>query len=332
MPVRVFAVALLKCGEVFFGERAVLLCDARYVGSIVINPNVLGRVALSEEDDVRLCSGAIGRERAVGEPQYCVQVAFFGDDFEDLARLVGEQAVVRHDDRRPTSWLERGEHVLKEVELLVARGDGEVVPRGSLIRPASAEGRIGEYAVEAVARRWVVDGVAQPNMWLKVVQVEIHQGQATRSSDQVLAEIGIRLHSLGGRSVEVCSAFADAEQPLIRRNKEFARAAGRVANLVVFARAWVGLHAADDGLNEQTRRKILPRPFLALTGRLFEQALKGVGFDVDFERCPLRLVDSGQQLLETGRLVETRLSTGEDIAEQPFLLAECPQHVGIVIG
>ena len=86
------------------------------------------------------------------------------EDFEDLARLVGEQAVVGQDDRGPAAGLEHGEDVLDEVELLVAGLDREILAVGGLVGPLGAERRVGEDAIEALGRRGLVDRVAQRDL------------------------------------------------------------------------------------------------------------------------------------------------------------------------
>ena len=93
----------------------------------------------------------------------------------------------------------------------------------------------------------------------------------------------------------------------------------------------VGLHAADDGLDQDARREVLPRPLLALAGGFFQQSLEGRGLDVDVEGRPLGLVNQAEQLLEIDRIVEARLSPGKDVAEHTSLLAERAQEVDVVI-
>ena len=82
-----------------------------------------------------------------------MQVAVLREDLEDLAGLVGEQAVVRQHDGGPAAGLQDGQDVLEEVELLVDVCDREVVAVGRLVRALGAERRIGEDHVEAPARR-----------------------------------------------------------------------------------------------------------------------------------------------------------------------------------
>ena len=84
-----------------------------------------------------------------------MQVAVLGEDLEDFAGLVREQAVVGQHHRGASAGLEHGQDVLDEVELLVAGRDGEVVAVGGLVRALRAEGRIGEDARRNARRRRV---------------------------------------------------------------------------------------------------------------------------------------------------------------------------------
>ncbi len=67
------------------------------------------------------------------------------------------------------------------------------------------------------------------------------------------------------------------------------QAGSQIVKSVVRAR--VGLHAADDRLDEDARREVLAGALLALAGGLLQQPLVGGGLDVDVERGPLGLVD-----------------------------------------
>ena len=87
-------------------------------------------------------------------------------------------------------------------------------------------------------------------------------------------------------------------------------------------RSRVGLHAADDGLDQDARREVLPGALLALAGGLLQQPLVGRGLDVDVERGPLGLVDQADELLEVDRVVEAGLRLGVDVAEDARALAE----------
>ena len=138
-----------------------------------------------------------------GQAQDGVEVAVLGEDLEDLAGLVGEEAVVGQDDRGPAAGLQDRQDVLDEVELLVARSRSvkssrsgawfaPLVPKGGLVRITSKRSAAGR----------LVDRVAQGDVRLDAVQVEVHQRQAARPGDQVLAEVGLRLDALGDVAVE----------------------------------------------------------------------------------------------------------------------------------
>ena len=68
--------------------------------------------------------------------------------------------------------------------------------------------------------------------------------------------------------------------------------------------ARVGLHDADDGLDQHPGREVLARALLALAGRLFQQALEGRALHVHVHGGPLFLVDHGDEALEVDRVVE----------------------------
>ena len=136
-----------------------------------------------------------------------MEVAVLHEDLEDLAGLVGEEAVVRQDDRCAAAGLQDGQDVLDEVELLVARLDGEVVALGRLVRALRAEWRVGQDHVEAFASVGFVDRVAEVDVRLDAVQVQIHQREAARPGDEILAEVGLGLDALGVVAVERALGF-----------------------------------------------------------------------------------------------------------------------------
>ena len=119
------------------------------------------------------------------------------EDLEDLAGLVGKQAVVGQDDRGPAAGLEDGQHVLDEVELLVAGRDGEVVALGAWFAPLVPNGGLVSTTSNRGALGRLVDGVAERDVRLEAVEVEVHQGQAARAGDEVLPEVGLGLDALG---------------------------------------------------------------------------------------------------------------------------------------
>src|SRR5262249_16527263 len=141
---------------------------------------------------------AVGRECAARQPQHCMEVAILREDFEHLASLVGEKAVIWQYDCSTTAGLEDGQYVLHEVELLVARRDGEVFALRGLVRAPSAEGGIGEHYVDpARALGWIVDRVAEVDLGFQLVEVEVHERQPAGRWVDVLTEIGFRPNAAG---------------------------------------------------------------------------------------------------------------------------------------
>ena len=135
--------------------------------------------------------------------------------------------------------------------LLVAIG--EILAVGGLVRPLGAEGRVGQHHVEPVGRRGLVDRVAQDDLGLQAVQEEVHQGQPPRPGDQVLAVVGLLADPPGRSRGPAPRPWSRADQPLVGGHQKAARAAGRVADGELPVRAGVGLHAADDGLDQHAR-------------------------------------------------------------------------------
>src|SRR5439155_9126801 len=105
-----------------------------------------------------------------------------------------------------------------------------------------------------------------------------------------------------------------------------------VADSEVAAEARVRLHAADDRLDQDTRREILAGPLLPLTGRLLQQALVGGSLNVHVEGSPFGLVNQADEPLEVDRVLEAGLCPGIDVAEQAGGLAELAKDVDIVVG
>lgn len=132
-----------------------------------------------------------------------MDVAVLHQHLEHLAGLVGEQHVVRHHDGAAATGLQQREHVLEEVELFVARLHHEVVTDRRLVRALRPERRIGEDHVEALARRRLVDRVAERDVRLDLVQVQVHQRQAAGTGDEILAVVGLGLDPLGVLALEL---------------------------------------------------------------------------------------------------------------------------------
>src|SRR5579862_8287562 len=98
---------------------------------------------------------------------------------EDLASRVGEEDIVRNDNGRSAAWFERCHDVLNEVELLVARGDDEVVSVRCLVGASRAKGRVRKDDVKALPTGCFVDRVAKADLGLDLVEVEIHERETS---------------------------------------------------------------------------------------------------------------------------------------------------------
>src|SRR5690606_28614100 len=65
LAIGIAAIAALELREVCVGERPGLLGDGRNVGPSIVDPDLVGRSALSEEDDVSLGGWSIRIECSV---------------------------------------------------------------------------------------------------------------------------------------------------------------------------------------------------------------------------------------------------------------------------
>jgi hypothetical protein len=73
-----------------------------------------------------------------------MEIAVLHEDLEDFTRLLSKQDVVRYHHGRTPSWLEQGQDMLNEVQLLVAGSNYKVVAIWCLVRPFGSEGGIGQ--------------------------------------------------------------------------------------------------------------------------------------------------------------------------------------------
>ena len=67
-----------------------------------------------------------------------------------------------------------------------------------LVGALGAERRVREDDVEALAARRLVDRVAECDVRLDLVEVQVHQRQPARPSDEFLAEVGLLADALRG--------------------------------------------------------------------------------------------------------------------------------------
>ena len=182
--------------------------------------------------------------------------------------------------------------MLDEVELLVARLDGEVFSLWRLVCSLRAERRIREHDVVAFSSVWLVDGVAEVDMWFDAVQVHVHQRESPWSWDEFLAVVRARPDALGVCAVECSFGFVD--KPLVPAHEESSGAARGVHDPVFLVRTRVRLH------------EVLSCALLALARSLLQEPLECCSFDVDVHRAPVFVVDHLDQLLEVDGIIEAR--------------------------
>ena len=114
---------------------------------------------------------------------------------------------------------------------------------------------------------------------------------------------------------------------IIGGQKESTRAAGRV----VHSLAGCGPHYVHDGLDERTRREILPRPSLHVRRVFLQQAFVGVALHIDFQSHPLLFANQiGDKALQLGRVLHLVLCLSENYAEHTRLLPKLRQDVAVV--
>src|SRR3989454_8087349 len=207
-----------------------------------------------------------------------VQIAILHQDFKYFARLVFEKTVVRQYHRGSSAGLESIHYVLDEIELLVAGFDGEVVAVRGLVCASSAEWRIGEYNIVALAAIWFIERVAQIDVRLYAMQVKIHERKAARARHEILAIVCGGADSTRLGAVE-CS-LTSIHEPLVRTNEKTSSAARRVINGEVLFSARVGFHNPAHRLNERARREILPGTFLSFACGFLQKSLESRSFYV----------------------------------------------------
>jgi len=78
--------------------------------------------------------GLYGVKVPFGSRRTVWRLSVLGENLEDFASLIREQTIIGHDDSSAASGLQDRHHVLDEIQLLIARGDREVVSCRCLIR------------------------------------------------------------------------------------------------------------------------------------------------------------------------------------------------------
>ena len=72
-----------------------------------------------------------------------------------------------------------------------------------------------------------------------------------------------------------------------------------------------GLHTGHHGLDQGTRRKILPGTAFGIFGVFLQQAFINLAFDIRTHHRPLLFVDHINELEELGRVLNLVLALGE---------------------
>ncbi len=99
-----------------------------------------------------------------------MQIAILHQNLKHFAGFAFEETIVRQHHRGASAGLQRGQHVLNEIELLVAGLNGEVFALRRLVRASGSEGRIRQDDVVLLAAERLVDGVAEIDVRLDSVQ------------------------------------------------------------------------------------------------------------------------------------------------------------------
>ncbi len=156
------------------------------------------------------------------------------------------------------------------------------------------------------------------------VKVQVHDAEPGRAVHDLPAVKGA-VSQMG--QLALVHARMTAHDVVVGRQQEPAGAAGGVADGGVRLRA----HDVDDGLDQGTRREVLPRSRLHVLGVALQQRLVGVAFDVSAEGQPVLAVD---QVLdepgEHGRLLYPVLGLAENDAEGVGLAGKGFQGTAIV--
>ena len=161
-----------------------------------------------------------------------------------------------------------------------------LVPNGGLVRTTSKRSR----------RRRLVDRVAERDVRLDLVQVEVHQREPARprrrAPGRSRSACGCAWRSSRSNAPPRSGPSATRRR---RRGSRRCRRPGRRSRSPCCTRG-SGLMQRTMRLDEEARREVLAGALLALAGGLLEQTFERGGLDVDVERGPLGLVDQADEL------------------------------------
>lgn len=331
-----------ELGQISSLERVGLQGEV-HVGAQVVDPELLGPGGLAgrllvEEDHVRLYPLSV--EEPGGKAQERVHVAFKEELLPDrLPCPTLEEDVVRDNHGGPAVLLEEGLDVLDKVQLLVGGGGPEVLPLDDVLLHVDlavladdgggallAEGRVGEDQVEPLPRigcQGIGNGERQL-LAANAVEHQVHGAEARRIVHQLPPAQGLAVQELLLLPVQLvvfCHVF-------VGRKQEASGTTGRVADRLPRLRR----HDVHHGLDQRTRREVLPCPALGILGVLLKEPLVGVPLHVGAHDRPVFLVQEvHQQAAQLGRVLELVLRPPEDQPQEPLLLPQLLQGVAVVV-
>ena len=218
-----------KVGKMFAAER-IGHAERWHIRPQVVKPNFASIVkvarATSEEQDV--CLDALGIKNFRRQSQNRVQVAFVHEvDANPFAVAVSKKNVVGQDDCGASAGLETAIKMLQEIQWLIDRREGEIVAGSAFAAFLRAKRRVTQDQVEIFqALADFGECVAENYSAVEIVQHGIHQR----------------------KSVRIVDKFATRESFGRLKNLLFLRQVKEIVGVV-----------ANDDINKDTRRKILPR-------------------------------------------------------------------------
>lgn len=158
--------------------------------------------------------------------------------------------------------------MLEEVQLFVAGGESEVIPRGALAALFGTERRIGKHQIKVVEGFALIgEGIGQQNLTVDVVEHGVHQSQTVCVVNQLAASEGLFPFKPGLVCIQIVKIIGMFLDISMGSDHKAEGAAGRV----VAPLAGLGLHQPGHHINEDARGKVLARAGLFLVGVLLQQ-------------------------------------------------------------